>query len=97
MNSAKLDENLSHIKKVWWVFPDWAMVVGCFVAGYSLFYFESVFARLFWLLAMIYCATQVAYRLGVYYGFALGFQEGNEVDANRVLGISPDDSSEISK
>lgn len=73
------------------------MAIGFLVAGYSLFYFESVFARLFCLLAMIYCATQVAYRLGVYYGFVRGFQEGHEEGVHRVLGILPDDASEISE
>ena len=94
---AKLGEELAHIKKVWWVFPDWAMVVGFLVAIGSLFYFESVAARLFCVLASIYCATQVAYRLGVYFGFARGFQQGHEEGVHRALGISPEEASEISE
>jgi len=92
---AKLNENLSHIRKAWWVFPDWVMAIGFLVAGFSMFYFESVFARLICLLAMIFCATQVAYRMGVYYGFVRGFQEGHEEGVHRVLGISLDEASEI--
>lgn len=94
---AKLNENLSHIKNNWWLFPDWVMAIGFLVAGCLLFYFQSVFARLFCLIAMTYCATQVAYRLGVYFGFSEGFQEGHEEGVDRVLGISPDDSFEISE
>ena len=88
-------EELANIKEVWWVFPDWAMVLGFLVAVGSLFYFESLSARLFCALALIYCATQVAYRLGVYYGFGRGFQQGQAEGVRRVLGISANDASEI--
>jgi hypothetical protein len=94
---AKLNENISHIKRIWWAFPDWVLAIGFLVAGFSLLYFQSFIARIFCLLAMLYCATQVAYRLGVYFGFAEGFQEGHEEGVHRVLGISPDDSFEISE
>jgi hypothetical protein len=43
-----------------------------------LFYYDSVLARILSALALIYCATQLAYRAGVYYGFARGYQEGHE-------------------
>lgn len=94
---GKLDENLSHIKKVWWAFPDWTMAIGFLVASCSLFYFKSDFAHIFSLFALIYCAAQVAYRQGVYYGFARGFQDGHEEGVHRLLSISPDDASEISE
>lgn len=78
MNSGKLNENLTHIQKTWWVFPGWVMVLGCMIASYLLFQFETVFVRIFWLIAAVYCATQVAYRQGVYFGFAEGFQIAHE-------------------
>ncbi|MEO8142860.1 MAG: hypothetical protein ABI654_01485 [Betaproteobacteria bacterium] len=92
---AKLGSELANIKKVWWVFPDWVMVVAAIAATGSLFYFDSLSARIFSALASIYCATQVAYRLGVYYGFARGYQEGQEQGVHRALGISPDEAHEI--
>lgn len=78
MNNDGLAEHLSHIQKSWWVFPEWVMAIGTLVSGYLIFHVDGVFARLSWLLAMIFCATQVAYRMGIYYGFAEGFQEGRE-------------------
>ena len=67
---ARLGAELTNIKKVWWAFPDWVMLVGFLVAVGSFLYFESLSARIFSALISVYCATQVAYRLGVYYGFA---------------------------
>ncbi len=94
---ARLGAELTNIKKVWWVFPDWFMVVGFVAAVASFFYFESLSARIFSALVSIYCATQFAYRLGVYYGFARGYQEGQEQGVHRVLGISPEEAHEISE
>ena len=92
---TRLGAELANIKKVWWVFPDWVLMVGFIVAIGSLFYFDSLSARILSALASIYCATQVAYRLGVYYGFARGYQEGQEQGVHRVLGISPGEVNEI--
>ena len=71
------------------------MVGGFLVACGSLFYFRSGTAHLFSVIALIYCATQVAYRQGVYSGFARGFREGHENGVHRLLGISDEDASEI--
>lgn len=71
-----LGEELSHMKKVWWVFPHWVMWTASVVAGGSLFYFDTFLGRVLALLASAFFAAQVAYRMGVYYGFARGFQEG---------------------
>jgi hypothetical protein len=92
---TRLSAELANIKKIWWVFPDWLMVVGFLVAAGSFFYFDGLPARILSALASIYCATQVAYRLGVYYGFARGYQEGQEQGVHRVLGISPEEAHEI--
>jgi len=92
---ARLGAELANIKKVWWVFPDWLMVAVFLVAVGSFFYFESFSARIFIALVSMYCATQVAYRLGVYYGFARGYQEGQEQGVHRVLGISPEEAHDI--
>lgn len=62
---ATLSDELTHIKKVWWVFSDWVIALGFVVAVGSLFYFLSFAVRVVGTLASIYCATQVAYRLGV--------------------------------
>ena len=92
---ARLGVELANIKKVWWVFPDWTMLVGLLIAVGLLFYFESLSGRILSALASIYCATQVAYRLGVYHGFAHGYQEGQEQGIHRILGISPEEAHEI--
>lgn len=92
-----LNKNLAHIKKVWWVFPDWLMSLGFFVAGAFLFFLQSVPARLVCLLALIYFATQFTYRMGIYFGFTEGFREGHEEGAHRALGISQDEAMEISE
>jgi hypothetical protein len=92
---SRLSAELANIKKVWWFFSDWVMVVGAMAAFGSLFYFDGLTARIFCALVAIYCATQVAYRLGVYYGFARGYQEGQEQGVHRVLGISPDEAQDI--
>ena len=76
--SSALSEELTHIKKVWWVLPDWAMVVGTLISAGLFFYFATFAGRLGSVVASLYFATQVAYRLGVYYGFARGFQQGRE-------------------
>jgi len=94
---AKLDRYVSLIKKHWWVFPDWVNVIGFIVAGFSLFYFKVPYARLFCLLALIYCASQIAYRKGVYYGYVRGFKEGHGEGVHRALGISPEDASDASE
>lgn len=91
----ELAESLSHIKKVWWVFPDWFMAIGFLAAVGSLFYFDGAMARLLAVLLMIYCAAQVAYRWGVYYGFVRGFEDGNMEGVHRALGISAHDAAEI--
>jgi hypothetical protein len=54
------------------------MVVGSLIAASSFFYFSTFSGRLCSMIASIYFATQVAYRLGVYYGFARGFRQGRE-------------------
>jgi len=92
---VRLGTELTNIRKVWWLFPDWVMVVGSIAASSSLFYFDGVAARIASALAAIYCTTQVAYRLGVYYGFARGYQEGQEQGVHRILGISPDEAQDI--
>jgi hypothetical protein len=92
---ARLGAELTNIKKVWWFFPDWVMVAGFIAAFGSFFYFDGLTARIVSALAAIYCATQVAYRLGVYYGFARGYQEGQEQGVHRVLGISQDEAQDI--
>lgn len=92
---ASLGAELSNIKKVWWFFPDWVMVIGSIAAIGSLFYFDGITARVVSVLVAIYGATQVAYRLGVYSGFARGYQEGHEQGVHRVLGISPDEAQDI--
>ena len=92
---TSLSAELANIKKVWWIFPDWIMVVGSIAAFGSLFYFDSYLARIVSALAAIYCASQVAYRLGVDYGFAHGYQEGQEQGVHRILGISPDEAQDI--
>lgn len=76
---AKLSAELAHIKTTWWVLPEWVMVVALVIATGSMFYFVSFPARLLGVLAAIYFASQVAYRLGVYHGCAHGFQQGHEV------------------
>jgi hypothetical protein len=91
----RLDTELSNIRKVWWLFPDWAMFTGFLVTLGLLFYFESFLARILFVLASIYCATQIAYRLGVYYGFTRGYQEGQEQGVHRVLGISHEQAHKI--
>jgi len=80
---AALNDELINIKKVWWVFPDWSMVVGLVVSVCASLYFVSFAGRLVGVLASVYCATQVAYRLGVYYGFTRGFREGHEKGVQR--------------
>ena len=75
---ANLSAELINVKKNWWVFPDWLMVLGLVVAVCSLFFFVPFAAGLVSMLASIYCATQVAYRRGVYFGFARGFEQGHE-------------------
>jgi hypothetical protein len=92
---AKLGAELANIKKVWWFFPDWVMAIGSIAAFGSLFYFDGLTARIVFALAAIYCATQVAYRLGVHYGFARGYQEGQEQGVHRVIGISEDEAQDI--
>ena len=78
MDRANLGDELTNIKKNWWVFPDWLMLLGLVVALCSLFFFVTFSAGLVGMLASIYCATQVAYRRGVYFGFARGFEQGHE-------------------
>ena len=80
---AQLRDELINIKKNWWVFPDWLMVLGLVVALCSLFFFVPFAAGLVGMLASIYCATQVAYRRGVYFGFARGFEQGHEEGVRR--------------
>ncbi len=91
-----LNEHLAHINKVWWFFPDWFMGVGFVVAGFFLFFFQNFPARIFCLVALIYCVTQVAWRLGVYFGYSEGYRGGHEDGVHRALNISPDEASEIS-
>jgi len=78
-----LSAELTNIKKNWWVFPDWLMVLGLVVAVCSLLFFMTFSAGLVCMLASIYCATQVAYRRGVYFGFARGFEQGHEEGVRR--------------
>ena len=85
----------SHFKSRLWLLPDWLVAIGFAIAGFSLFYFESFSARLFCLLAMTYCVTQIAYRLGAYFGFERGFEEGHREGVHRVLGISGAEAVEI--
>jgi hypothetical protein len=92
---TRLGAELANIRKVWWVFPDWLMVVGFLGAVGSFLYFEGLSARIFSALVSIYCVTQVAYRLGVYNGFARGYREGHEQGVHRVLGISPEEAHDI--
>ena len=92
---ARLGAELTNIRKVWWVFPDWLMVAGFFVSVGSFVYFESFSARILSSLVSTYCATQVAYRLGVYYGFARGYQDGHERGVHRVLKLSPEEERDI--
>ncbi|MDP1545347.1 MAG: hypothetical protein Q8L87_04935 [Anaerolineales bacterium] len=92
---TRLGAELANIKKVWWFLPDWVMVIGSIAAISSLFYFDSLTARVVSAFAAICCATQVTYRLGVYFGFARGYQEGQEQGVHRVLGISPDEAQDI--
>ena len=92
---ARLGVELANIKKVWWFFPDWVLVVGSVAAFGSLFHFDSLPVRIVSALAAIFCTTQVAYRLGVYYGFARGYQEGQEQGVHRILGISPDEAQDV--
>ena len=80
---ATLSDELTNIKKNWWVFPDWLMVLGLVVALCSLFFFAPLAAGLVAMLVSIYCATQVAYRRGVYFGFARGFEQGHEEGVRR--------------
>jgi hypothetical protein len=94
---TSLGAELANIKKVWWFCPDWVMVIESIAAIGTLFYFDGLTARVAPALAAIYCATQVAYRLGVYYGFARGYQEGREQGVHRVLGISPDEAQDINE
>ena len=54
---AQLRDELAHIRKHWWVFPDWLMVLGLVVALCSLFFFVPFAAGLVSMLASIYCAT----------------------------------------
>jgi len=80
---ANLRDELTNIKKNWWVFPDWLMALGLVVALCSLFFFVPFSAGLVGMLASIYFATQVAYRRGVYFGFARGFEQGHEEAVRR--------------
>ena len=73
------------------------MVVGCLAALGFLLYFESLSARLACVFTLIYCTSQVAFRMGLYNGFVRGFQQGKEAGVYRALGISPEDASEISE
>ena len=77
---AALVDELANIKNNWWALPDWVMAVAFVVALCSLFFFVGFVARLVGTLASIYfyCATQAAYRLGAYFGFARGFEQGHE-------------------
>ena len=76
-------EELDNIKVVWWVFPEWAMGIGFVLAIASFFYFDSPGGRICASIASLYCATQIAYRAGVYYGFSRGFREGHEEGVER--------------
>lgn len=74
--NASLAGELSNITACWWSFPTWIMWAGAIVGLSCLFYFEGVWARIFSAVVATYCATQVAYRAGVYHGFARGYQAG---------------------
>ena len=92
-----LDESISKLRDAWWFFSDRTMVIGFLVSGCSLLYFASDIARLFCIVGMIYFATQVSYRRGVWYGFIQGFEYGHEKGVEKVLGISAVESTEIHK
>jgi hypothetical protein len=92
---TNLGAELANITKVWWIFPTWAMAVGFLAAVGSFLYFDGLWGRVLSALVTIYCAMQVAYRLGVGYGFTCGYQEGHEQGVHRVLGISPVEAHDI--
>ena len=79
----QLSAELTNIKKNWWLFPDWLMALGLVVALCLLFFFVPFAADLLGMLASIYFATQIAYRRGVYFGFARGFEQGHEEGVRR--------------
>ena len=89
-----LNAELLNIRKVWWFLPDWTMAVGFLAACGLFFYVPGYGARLACIAAMLYCAWQLAYRMGVYYGFMRGYQEGNTSGVKRVLGISDADAAD---
>ena len=94
---GKLRAELDNIKKVWWVFPDWLMGVAFLVALAALFYLSSPITRIVCGVVSLYCAVQFSYRLGVYYGFMRGYQEGHQLGVHRVLGISDEQAGEINE
>jgi hypothetical protein len=92
---TELAESIKAISKAWFVFPNWVMWGGFLLAGAAALYVESSAGRVVLALTAIFCVGQGAYRLGVYYGFMRGFQEGHENGVHRVLGISSEDAAEI--
>ena len=83
------------LREAWWFFSDRTMLIGFLVSGCSLLYFTSDIARLFCIVGMIYFATQVSYRRGVWYGYIQGFTYGHEKGVEKVLGISAVESTEL--
>jgi hypothetical protein len=93
----ELNEGISILRDAWWFFSDRTMVIGFLISGCSLLYFASDIARLFCIVGMIYFATQVSYRYGVWYGYTRGFEYGHEKGVEKVLGISAVESTEMHK
>ncbi|MGD0281992.1 MAG: hypothetical protein ABSB95_06485 [Dissulfurispiraceae bacterium] len=93
---AELKKHLSFIKKVWWFLPDYFLVAGVLLAGLCLVYFPhwSVVSGI-GIATITYCLWQLAYRSGVYYGYARGYDEGNASGVNKMLGLSEEDAAEV--
>jgi hypothetical protein len=94
---AALNAEIAHIKQVWWFFPDWMMAVGSVVAFFSAFLVEGHTERVVSMVVAFYCVAQIRYRHGVYYGYVRGYEEGHLQGVHRVLGITQDESREISE
>ena len=91
----QLRDDLTYIRKSWWLFPNWCWVVGVLAGGGVALYFHQLYALLGSLIVMCYCVGQLAYRTGFQYGYIEGFESGHKNGVNTALGITAEEEIEI--
>lgn len=94
---AEVNRQLSEIKKSWWFFPTYFLIVGFLIGLICIFYFDKIIVQIIAAIAMIYCAEQLTYRSGLKYGYVRGYESGYEAGVHKILKISQDDLEEMRK